>query len=101
MECVRGSGGDAWTGVLSSSHSSSMAVVVDCLLLLIFPLGSGNGFVDRWFALSWSRCPFIMAMERGAYFLTRFDVSSGHVVNHPLSIALHHVDRTGEKQQAW
>ena len=79
----------------SSLSASSIAIIA-------FVLGSADlvVVVDRWFALSWSRCPLVMAMERGEYFLTRLDVSSGHVVNQPLSIALHHVDRTGEKQHA-
>ena len=36
--------------------------------------------VDRWFIRVWSRCPWCMAMESGAYWRTRLDVSSGHVV---------------------
>lgn len=104
MKFVRCSGGVVCIGEMSSSISSSCLVDVLLLVVVLFVVRAGTlvgvGLVDLWFALSWSKCPLTIAMDRGACFLTRFEVSSGHVVNHPLSIALHQVERTGEKQQA-
>ena len=97
MKCVRSVGGDVWLVEMSSSVSSSSVADVVCFRLLSF---GGDGLVERWFARSWSRWPFTMAMERGGWRRTRSEVSSGQVVKWPASIALIHVDSTGEKQLA-
>jgi hypothetical protein len=57
--------------------------------------------VEREFERAWSMWPWRVARERGGYFFTREDVNSGQVVKWPASMAAHHVDKTGEKQQAW
>lgn len=80
--------------------SCSHAVVVSVVVVASPVVVVGFGFVDRRLARSCLRCPFTVAIDCGGYFLTRAEVSSGHVVNRPSSIALHHVERTGEKQHA-
>ena len=57
--------------------------------------------VERWFFRVWSRWPLYMAIDSGAYWRTSCDVSSGHVLKWPESMALHQVESDGEKQQAW
>ena len=61
----------------------------------------GLVLVDRWFWRVWLRCPLCIAMDVGAYCRTSWEVSSGHVVKWPASIAWHQVERAGEKLQAW
>jgi hypothetical protein len=42
-----------------------------------------------------------MAVDVGGYWRINLDVRLGHVTKCPWSIALHHVESAGEKQQAW
>ena len=55
--------------------------------------------VERWFFRVWSRWPWYIAIDAGGYCRTSCVVRPGHVAKWPASIALHHVDKAGEKQQ--
>ena len=59
------------------------------------------GFVERWFARVWSRWPLMRAADEGGCLRTWADVRSGQVDKRLLSMALHQVDRAGEKRVAW
>ena len=59
------------------------------------------GWREFWFARVWSRCPLTRAADEGGYFRTCADVRSGQVQSKLSSMALHHVDRDGEKRVAW
>ena len=59
------------------------------------------GFVDLRFERCWSRCPLIIGAECGGCRLTCADVMFGKVVRRLASMAVHQVDRAGEKREAW
>ncbi len=72
---------------------------------LAVSVGMGGGakvdcFVERRPARSWSRCPLVVAMERGAYLRTWEDVRLGQEVRWPASMESHQVDREGENRHA-
>jgi hypothetical protein len=62
-------------------------------------LGLGRGCVDLTLDLCWSKWPICMAMDCGGWRWTCANVKPGHVLNHPASIAPHHVERTGENKR--
>ncbi len=57
--------------------------------------------MEFWLARVWSRCPLTRAADDGGYLRTCADVRAGHVESRLTSIALHQVDRDGEKRVAW
>lgn len=57
--------------------------------------------VERWFWRVWSRCPLIMAIERGGYWRRSWGVSPGNWGRKPFWRAWAKVERAGENKAAW
>ena len=67
-------------------------------------VGTSGGitFVEHLFLWFWSKWPMIIGLdELGGWRRTWADVSSGHVVMRPASMASHHVLIAGENMAAW
>ena len=89
-----------WWDWLESLVSGVDSVFVMLSSWIVVCAVLGFVLVERWLQQVWSRCPLCIAMDAGAYCRTSWDVSSGHV-KWPASIAVHQVERAGEKQHAW
>jgi hypothetical protein len=64
-------------------------------------LGHWRGCVDLTSDRCWSKWPICMATNCGVWRRTCADFNPGHVVNHPASMASHHVESTGENSDVW
>ena len=87
-------------GLMCTTLVRSVFDVIAAGMFVVVADGGEIDFVDRMFILVLRICPFAVAIDLGRCFLTRSDVSPGHVVKKPSSMALIQVDGTGLKA-AW